>query len=80
MPGPWRGVALPCLVSPAMKPERTISRIGRKAIPIPQGVEVKVDYAMVTVNGPKGTLSQPIHPEVIVKVEDGAGGGGKVFV
>ena len=51
--------------------ERTLSRIGRKAIPIPQGVEVKVDYAMVTVNGPKGTLSQPIHPEVIVKVEDG---------
>ena len=53
------------------EPERTLSRIGRKAIPIPKGVEVTVDYAMVTVKGPKGTLSQPIHPEVIVKVEDG---------
>ena len=51
--------------------ERTLSMIGRRAIPIPHGVEVSVDYAMVTVKGPKGTMQQPIHPEVIVKVEDG---------
>ena len=55
----------------AEKKERTLSRIGRRAITVPPGVQVSVDYAQVTVKGPKGTLVQPIHPEVIVKVEDG---------
>jgi large subunit ribosomal protein L6 len=51
--------------------ERTLSRIGRKPIPVPAGVEVKVGYGEVTVKGPKGTLTQPIHPEVTVKLDDG---------
>jgi large subunit ribosomal protein L6 len=51
--------------------ERTLSRVGRKAIPIPEGVQVAVDFAEVTVRGPNGSLTQPIHPEVIVKLEDG---------
>ena len=50
---------------------RTLSRIGRKAIPIPSGVEITVDYGEVTVKGPLGTMTQKYHPEVIVKVEDG---------
>ena len=51
--------------------ERTLSRIGRRPIPIPSGVEVNVEYLQVTVKGPHGTLIQPIHPEVTVRVEDG---------
>ncbi len=50
---------------------RTLSRIGRKPIPIPTGVEVEVLHGGVTVTGPKGTLTQHYHPEVLVKVEDG---------
>ncbi len=45
-----------------------MSRIGRKPILLPAGVEVKVDGSnLVTVKGPKGTLSQKIHP--LMKVE-----------
>lgn len=51
--------------------ERTLSRVGRKAIPIPVGVQVNLEHGEVTVKGPKGTLSQPLHPEVTVKLEDG---------
>jgi large subunit ribosomal protein L6 len=51
--------------------ERTLSRIGRKPIPIPSGVQVDVGYAQVTVKGPNGTLTQALHPEVTVKLEDG---------
>ena len=51
--------------------ERTLSRIGRKPIPIPSGVEVEVIYGGVTVMGPRGTMTQNYHPEVKVKVEAG---------
>ena len=51
--------------------EKTLSRIGRKPIPIPPGVQVDVGYAEVTIKGPNGTLTQPIHPEVIVRLENG---------
>ena len=54
------------------KPEgRPLSRIGRKPIPIPDGVEVEARYGGVTVKGPRGTLEQDYHPEVEVRVEDG---------
>ncbi len=46
-----------------------MSRIGRKPINIPAGVEVKVDGAVVTVKGPKGTLTQKINPVITVAVE-----------
>ena len=52
--------------------ERTLSRIGRKPIPLPSGVAVEVGYGEVTVKGPMGTVTQSYHPEVEVKVEDGA--------
>ena len=51
---------------------RTLSRIGRKPIAIPQGVEVDIKYGEVTVKGPMGTMTQTYHPEVRVAVEDGA--------
>lgn len=50
-------------------PGRTLSRIGRKTIPIPQGVSVDVGYGEVTVSGPQGSLTQNYHPDVVVKVE-----------
>ena len=46
-----------------------MSRIGRKPITVPAGVEVKVDGAnVVTVKGPKGTLTQAIHPNMTIEV------------
>ncbi|MBQ1950539.1 MAG: 50S ribosomal protein L6 [Clostridia bacterium] len=45
-----------------------MSRIGRKPITLPAGVEVKVDNGLVTVKGPKGTLSQQINPVISVEV------------
>ena len=49
---------------------RTLSRIGRKSIPIPSGVSVDVGYGQVTVQGPRGTLTQTYHPDVTVRVEE----------
>ena len=46
-----------------------MSRIGRKPINIPAGVEVKINDGVVTVKGPKGTLTQKVHPNMDVKVE-----------
>jgi large subunit ribosomal protein L6 len=46
-----------------------MSRIGRKPINIPAGVTVAVDGSVVTVKGPKGTLTQKVHPDMTVTVE-----------
>lgn len=46
-----------------------MSRIGKKPIAIPAGVEVKVDGNSVTVKGPKGTLTQEFNPNMEIKVE-----------
>ena len=46
-----------------------MSRIGRKPIAIPAGVEVKVDGQTVTVKGPKGTLTKSFHPNMEIKLE-----------
>ncbi len=48
-----------------------MSRIGRKPIPIPEGVTVTLEDHTVVVKGPKGELRQPIHPQMIVKIENG---------
>lgn len=48
-----------------------MSRIGKMPIPIPGGVDVQVSDGSVTVKGPKGTLTKSIHPDMIVKIEDG---------
>ena len=46
-----------------------MSRIGKKPVIIPSGVEVKVTGTELQIKGPKGTLSFNIHPKVFVKVE-----------
>ena len=51
--------------------ERTLSRIGRKPIPVPAGVEVAIGSGEVTVKGPLGSLTQTYHPEVNVRLDDG---------
>ena len=48
-----------------------MSRIGRKPIVIPAGVEVTVADHVITVKGPKGTLNSNIHPLLTVAVENG---------
>ncbi len=47
-----------------------MSRIGKSPITLPAGVEVKVDGTLVTVNGPKGTLSQNISKDLTVNIEN----------
>ena len=46
-----------------------MSRIGRKPLAIPAGVEVKVNGNEVTVKGPKGTLSNTFNPEIKIEVQ-----------
>lgn len=48
-----------------------MSRIGRAPIPIPAGVEVKVDRGQVLVKGPKGVLEQHVPEGISVEVTDG---------
>ena len=49
-----------------------MSRIGRDPIAIPAGVEIKVeDNNVVTVKGPKGTLTQHFNPNMAIAIEDG---------
>ncbi|MBR5345567.1 MAG: 50S ribosomal protein L6 [Clostridia bacterium] len=49
-----------------------MSRIGRLPIHVPAGVTVDIDDAnLVTVKGPKGTLSQKVDPSITVKSEAG---------
>ena len=47
-----------------------MSRIGKKPIEIPSGVEVKIDGHVVTAKGPLGTESVTVRPEIAVKIED----------
>ena len=47
-----------------------MSRIGRAPIAVPAGVEIKIeDNNVVTVKGPKGTLTQQLHPNMTIKQE-----------
>ncbi len=49
-----------------------MSRIGKMPIPIPAGVDVKIgDGNVVTVKGPKGTMTQTFNTEMGIKIEDG---------
>ena len=48
-----------------------MSRIGRKPIPVPDGVTVAVAPGRVTVNGPRGELNQPVSNRMEVLEEDG---------
>lgn len=47
-----------------------MSRIGKNPIALPKGVAIKVEKGLVTVNGPKGTLTQDIDPDMIVTIDE----------
>ena len=47
-----------------------MSRIGKKPISLPAGVEVKVDGNIVTIQGPKGSLAQTLPEGISVIQED----------
>ena len=49
-----------------------MSRIGRVPVPVPTGVDVTIDGRVVTVNGPKGTLTHTVASPIQVVQEDGA--------
>lgn len=46
-----------------------MSRIGKLPVAIPSGVKVALDGNKMTVQGPKGTLSQVLHERMIIAVE-----------
>ena len=48
-----------------------MSRIGKLPIPVPSGVDVTVDERLVTVKGPKGTLSHTVAAPITVQAADG---------
>jgi len=48
-----------------------MSRIGRSPIAVPSGVSIAIDGRSVTVTGPRGTLHRDLHPDMIVRQEDG---------
>ena len=47
-----------------------MSRVGKKPIITPEGVEIQLDGEMLTVRGPKGELRRLIHQRVKVQIDD----------
>ena len=51
-----------------------MSRIGRAPITVPAGVEIKIeDNNVVTVKGPKGTLTQQFNANMAIALDNGVG-------
>ena len=46
-----------------------MSRIGKQPVPVPAGVEVKIDGSRLWLKGPKGQLERELHRDMIVKYE-----------
>ncbi|MYE33239.1 MAG: 50S ribosomal protein L6, partial [Gemmatimonadales bacterium] len=49
-----------------------MSRIGKLPIPVPDGVEVRIDGAHVTVKGPRGALERSFDPDMEITQSEGA--------
>ncbi|MFZ5559627.1 MAG: 50S ribosomal protein L6 [Patescibacteria group bacterium] len=47
-----------------------MSRIGKQLIKIPENVEVKISDNLIMVKGPKGELTQKLHPAITIEVKD----------
>ena len=47
-----------------------MSRVGKKPIEIPSGVEAKLETGKVTVKGPLGEISQDVNPKLTIKKEN----------
>jgi len=48
-----------------------MSRVGKAPISIPEGIEIKIDGNKVSVKGKLGELSETVHSDLSVKMEDG---------
>ncbi len=48
-----------------------MSRVGKKPIVIPNGVDAKIEAGKITVKGPLGEMSQSLNPSISVKKNDG---------
>jgi large subunit ribosomal protein L6 len=48
-----------------------MSRIGKKPVAIPSGVTATIDAGLISVKGPKGTLTMPLRDEISYAIEDG---------
>jgi large subunit ribosomal protein L6 len=62
----------PLLALTETEKEVKMSRIGKTPIPIPQGVQVEIEGNVVTVKGPKGTLTRALHPDMRLERQDAA--------
>lgn len=47
-----------------------MSRVGKNPIPIPDKTKVEIKGKLVSVTGPKGTLTREIHPDITAALED----------
>ncbi|NWG27362.1 MAG: 50S ribosomal protein L6 [Ignavibacteriaceae bacterium] len=48
-----------------------MSRIGKKPVEIPKGVQVSLEGQLIKVKGPKGELHKSIHPTIKTEIADG---------
>ena len=48
-----------------------MSRIGKKPVTVPQGVNLDLQGSTVAVKGPKGELRRTLHPEMKLTLSDG---------
>jgi len=48
-----------------------MSRVGKKPILIPQGIDVKIEGQTIKVSGSKGELSREIRPEIKIDIKEG---------
>ena len=48
-----------------------MSRIGKQPVAIPPGVDISLSGRTLTVKGPKGSLTQQVHPDITVDIGDG---------
>ena len=53
-----------------MSTTMSTSRVGRKPVAIPNGVDVKVNGQDLTVKGPKGLIAMAIHPFIEIELEN----------
>ena len=47
-----------------------MSRVGKRPIPVPSGVEFKLDGVVLKVKGPKGQLQRDLHPNMKITIEN----------
>ena len=47
-----------------------MSRIGKQPVQIPKGIEINIQYNLITIKGPKGTLNYQFHPCISIEKKD----------